>query len=124
MNDELKTVWERYVRSWKIDSVAKKREVFATCLARDCVYTDPLTQARGWDELLAYMVGFQEQLPGGHFVTEQFFGHHGRSVAKWKMMNGAGAPIGEGISYAEYDAQQRLVTMTGFFEAPGSPPSA
>jgi hypothetical protein len=66
------------------------------------------------------MASFHEQIPGGHFVTEQFFAHHGRSVARWKMLSGAGLPLGEGISYAEYDEQQRLVAMTGFFETPGS----
>ena len=124
MKDELSDVWERYVRSWKVASAAEKREIFPTCLSRHCVYTDPLTQAKGWDELLAYMTGFHEQIPGGHFVTEQFFAHHQRSAARWKMLTGAGATVGEGISYAEYDEQQRLVSMTGFFEPPGSPQAA
>lgn len=121
MNNELRDVWERYVGSWKVSSVAEKREIFPTCLSPACVYTDPLTKARGWDELTAYMVGFHEQIPGAHFVTEQFLSHDRRSVARWKMLSGDGTAIGEGISYAEYDAEQRLVTMTGFFEPPGSP---
>lgn len=124
MNNELRAVWERYVGSWKVTSPAEKRRIYASCLAPACVYTDPLTQARGWDELDQYMASFHQQIPGGHFVTEQFFAHHGRSVARWKMVNGDGLPLGEGISYAEYDEQQRLVAMTGFFETPGSPPPA
>jgi SnoaL-like domain len=118
MNHELREVWERYVGSWRVASVAEKRAIFPTCLAPACVYSDPLTEARGWDELAAYMAGFHEQIPGGHFVTEQFLTHQGRSVARWKMLSGDGAPLGEGISYAEYDEQQRLVRMTGFFEPP------
>jgi hypothetical protein len=121
MNNGLRDVWERYVGSWKADSPAEKHEIFQTCLSTSCVYRDPLTQAKGWDELAAYMAGFHEQIPGGHFVTEQFFAHHGRSVARWKMLNGAGIPMGDGISYAEYDEQQRLVSVTGFFEPPRSP---
>src|SRR4051812_32753598 len=101
MNNELRDVWERYVATWKAASVAEKREIFPTCLAPACVYTDPLTQAKGWDELVSYMLGFHEQLPGGYFVTEQFLSHGRRSVARWKMRNGAGASVGEGISYAE-----------------------
>ena len=81
-------------------------------------------QARGWDELAQYMASFHQQIPAGHFVTQQFFAHHNRSVARWKMLNGEGVPLGEGISYGEYDEQQRLVTMTGFFETPGSPQPA
>jgi len=124
MNDELKDVWERYVRSWQVASIAEKRAIFSTCLAPACLYTDPLTQARGWDELAAYMAGFHEQIPGGHFATKQFFAHHLRSVARWIMLSGDGAPLGEGISYAEYDVHHRLVTMTGFFEPPGAPERA
>jgi hypothetical protein len=124
MHNELKEVWERYVGSWKTSSAAEKQRIFATCLAPTCVYTDPLIQARGWDELGQYMASFHEQIPGGHFVTEQFFTHHGRSVARWKMLSGEGLPLGEGISYAEYDEQQRLTAMTGFFETPGSPQQA
>ena len=124
MNNELKAVWERYVASWKVTSPAEKRQIYATCLAPACIYSDPLTQARGWDELDQYMASFHQQIPGGHFVTEQFFAHHGRSVARWKMLSGEGLPLGEGISYAEYDEQHRLVAMTGFFETPGSQPAA
>lgn len=118
MNDDKRAVWERYVASWKAESPAQKRAMYETCLAPECVYTDPLTQAKGWKELEAYMVGFHQQIPGGHFVTEEFMSHHGRSIAKWKMMNADAAPIGEGISYGEYDDQNRLVAMTGFFATP------
>jgi hypothetical protein len=121
MNNELRAVWERYVGSWKVASPTEKHRIYATCLAPNCVYTDPLTQARGWDELTQYMASFQQQIPGGHFVTQEFFSHHGCSVARWKMLSGDGSPLGAGISYAEYDEQQRLVTVTGFFEAPGNP---
>jgi len=118
MSNALRDVWERYVGSWKAASTAEKRAIYPTCLAPDCVYTDPLTQTKGWDELGAYMAAFHQQIPGGHFVTEQFFAHHGRSVARWRMASGDGTPLGEGISYAEYDEQNRLVAMTGFFEPP------
>jgi hypothetical protein len=120
MKDELRAAWERYVASWKVASTSQKRELFPMCLAPDCVYTDPLTHATGWDELATYMAAFQEQLPGAYFVTEEFLAHHGRSVARWKMVDAAGISIGEGISYAEYDEQRRLKVMTGFFEPPGS----
>lgn len=124
MKDELRQVWERYVRSWQVASLAEKRELYATCLAPACVYTDPLTRVTGWEQLAAYMLNFHEQVPGGHFVTQEFLAHHGRSVARWKMMSGAGAELGEGISYAEYDPQHFLVSMTGFFQLPASAESA
>jgi hypothetical protein len=120
MNNDPKSVWERYVQTWKTPSLEDKRALFAQCLTPDCVYRDPLTEARGWDELEAYMATLQTQIPGAYFVTEHFLAHHGRSIARWQMMNGENVAVGSGISYGEYDAQGRLCGMSGFFETPGS----
>jgi hypothetical protein len=111
-----KAVWERYVASWKAPSTPEKRALYETCLAPDCTYTDPLRMAQGWDALLAYMVEFQQQVPGGHFVTASFATHHQKSLATWKMLGADAAQLGEGTSYGEYDANGLLVAMTGFFE--------
>ena len=124
MDHDLRTVWETYVSAWKVETSAEKAAILATCLMPSCVYTDPLTQAEGWDELVSYMLSFHQQVPGGHFVTEYFLAHHGRSIARWKMLNGEGQLLGEGTSYGEYDAQRRLVAMTGFFEAHGASSAA
>src|SRR3954466_6575074 len=91
-SNALREVWERYVGSWRVASIAEMREIYASCLAPDCVYTDPLTKAKGWDELAAYMTAFHDQIPGGHFVTQQFFAHHQRSVARWTMAGRDGEP--------------------------------
>jgi hypothetical protein len=116
-------VWERYVASWRAEAASEKRALFDRCLAPGCVYTDPITQARGWDALLAYMTEFHRQIPGGHFVTRQFIAHHGRSLARWSMRNAGGEEVGEGASYGEYDGKNGLlVAMTGFFEAPAKRP--
>jgi len=115
-----KAVWERYVASWKVESVPEKRALFSTCLARECTYTDPLQVAQGWDALLLYMTEFQKQVPGGYFVTEYFAAHHQKSIAEWKMLSADAVQIGKGTSYAEYDAQGLLVEMTGFFETAAS----
>ena len=122
MSAEQKAVWERYVASWSAESVSEKERLFAGCLAPDCVYTDPLTRAQGFQELAAYMLEFQRQVPGGHFVTQRFLAHHGKSIAQWRMLNGAAEVIGEGVSYGEYDDQNRLTAMTGFFEARAAEP--
>jgi hypothetical protein len=124
MNDDLKAVWEQYVQAWDPKITPEKRKLCLQCLAPECVYTDPLKQTKGSNELEAYMREFHQQIPGGRFVTEYFLAHHGRSIARWKMLNGDDVAIGSGISYAEYDAQRRLVSMSGFFETPESPAPA
>ncbi len=118
MEHELKDTWERYVSSWKAETPKQRRDIFASSLDEGCVYRDPLKTARGWDELSDYMTDFHRQIPGGHFVTTQFFAHSGRSVARWNMVDGNGTVLGDGISYGEYDDARRLVAMTGFFDPP------
>jgi hypothetical protein len=118
MDQHRQAVWERYVSSWKVAPAAEKHAIFATCLAADCVYTDPLVQAKGWAELTQYMHDFHQQIPGGYSVTERFLEHHQRSIAYWKMLNAESIALSEGVSYAEYDAHGRVLTMTGFFETP------
>jgi SnoaL-like domain len=118
MNNDVKAVWERYVSSWNAASEAERRALFAGALAPDCVYRDPQTEARGWDELAGWMAGFHAQMPGTRFVMETFSTHHRRSVARWRMQSAAGLALGSGISYGEYDEEQRLLAMTVFFDDP------
>jgi SnoaL-like domain len=124
MNNDRKAVWERYVSSWNSAEAADRRALFAQCLSPNCVYRDPQTEARGWDELNAWMADFHQHMPGTRFVTDSFATHHGRSIARWRMLSAAGVALGEGISYGEYDAEQRLVAMNVFFDTPASAESA
>jgi hypothetical protein len=120
MSDMYGEIWEAYCSSWRAVSAEEKRGLYEKCLAPDCEYNDPMVKAKGHDELLAYMIGFHQQIPGGHFVTKYFRAHNDQSIACWDMNNGDGAVVGEGISYGKYNAQGRLIAMTGFFDAPGS----
>ena len=113
-------VWETYTASWKAASTAKRRRLWEDAVAPDCVYTDPLVRAQGYDELEAYVEQFHQQVPGGHFVTQHFTEHHGLGLAHWAMVDGGGQRIGTGTSYAEYGADGRLRRMTGFYEVPSS----
>lgn len=116
MSDLHKETWENYVSSWGATSVEEKRALFAKSLAPECEYNDPKSKAKGYDELLACMLAFHKQMPGGHFVTKHFRAHHNQCIACWDMMAGDGTVAGEGISYGKYNAEGKLVVMTGFFD--------
>jgi SnoaL-like domain len=118
MNQDKRSTWETYANAWKATTVQEKAHALKQSVAPKCVYQDPLAIANGHDELIAYMLGFHQQVPGGHFVTTYFLGHHDVSIAKWNMVNGEGAVIGDGVSYGRYNEQGALVAMTGFFETP------
>lgn len=109
-------IWEIYVASWKAEETIEKRLLFKQCLDSNCQYHDPMIKTNGWDELEAYMLDFHKQIPGGHFVTTYFLSHSDKSIARWKMCNAEDAVLGEGISYAEYNKNGYLTSMTGFFE--------
>ena len=116
MNNDFEKTWETYTSSWKAESSERKRVILEECLDTECAYSDPLIKTIGYDELIAYMLDFHQQIPGGYFVTNYFLAHNNQSIAKWEMRNGEGAVIGEGISYGKYNGNVKLVSMTGFFE--------
>jgi SnoaL-like domain len=112
------TTWEKYVSSWKEVTAKGKADTLGQSVTAACVYTDPVIIARGHEELIAYMLAFHQQVPGGHFVTPYFLAHHDVSIAKWNMVSSDGTVIGDGVSYGQYNEQGMLVAMTGFFETP------
>lgn len=112
-------VWEKYVSAWRAEGTTSKQEILKNCADEAVVYTDPLVSTTGLEELIAYMVDFHRQIPGGHFVTTYFLAHDDKSIARWNMVDGAGRVLSDGMSYGEY-ADGRLTTTTGFFQTPAA----
>lgn len=118
MSTNKQATWQKYVSAWKAVKAEEKTAALKQSVSLSCVYKDPSIIARGHDELVAYMLRFHQQVPGGHFVTIYFLAHHDVSIAKWNMVSGDGAIIGDGMSYGQYNEQGELIAMTGFFETP------
>ncbi len=118
MSKNLESTWEAYTSSWKVESSKQKQAILQECLEAKCVYNDPHAKTHSRDELVNYMQDFHKQVPGGYFVTKLFMAHNNQSIAKWDMKNGEHIVIGEGISYGKYHESGKLMSMTGFFEAP------
>ena len=116
MNQNFEETWEIYTSSWRVKRADEKRGLFEKSLDLDCQYNDPLVKTKGWDELIKYMLEFHQQIPGGYFLTTYFLAHGNKSIAKWEMRSGDNVVLGNGISYGEYNANGKLVAMTGFFE--------
>jgi hypothetical protein len=113
--DKTRQTWESYASSWKAETAPEKRALFELALEPGSIYQDPTTRAEGWDELLAYMQEFHQQIPGGSFRTVEFIAHHGQSMARWEMLDGEGKVIGTGTSHGLYAKSGKLTQMTGFF---------
>ena len=114
----LQQTWETYTAAWKAPGAEAKALALRSCVDGDCVYRDPLVVAEGHAALVDYMLAFHQQVPGGFFRTTSFRAHHARSAATWQMCGADGGVLGEGLSYGEYGADDRLVAMTGFFDVP------
>lgn len=107
--------WEVYTGSWSETDAAARQKIFEQCLNPDCDYSDTHVHVNGHDQLAAYMVEFQKNVPGGRFVTTEFAEHHGRSLAHWNLVVGEDKVVGKGASFGQYHADGRLKQMTGFF---------
>jgi hypothetical protein len=118
MGNNLKNTWELYTASWRCTQLTERLALFSQSLDTDCCYTDPLTIAKGWDELAAYMEEFQREVPNGYFDVVDFLSQHDFSVARWEMKNGDGQKIGDGYSFGEYNKSGKLIKMIGFYNLP------
>ncbi len=120
MNDTdlYRQTWETYSSAWREPSAETKGRALQASVAAGCVYRDPLTTVEGHAALIDYMLDLHQQVPGGFFKTTSFRAHSARSVATWHMCTAEGAVVGEGISYGEYGADGKLVSMSGFFDVP------
>jgi hypothetical protein len=101
MKSDKQTTWEKYASAWQQVTATEKADALRQSVAAPCVYKDPATIATGHDALIAYMLAFHQQVPGGHFVTNYFLAHHDVSIAKWNMVSGDGAIIGDGVSFRQ-----------------------
>ena len=113
--------WEAYGDLWTVTDEAARQAASDGVLDPGCTYTDPNVHAVGVNAIMEYMTGFQQTMPGGHFVTRSFVEHHDLSLAHWDMVMGDGTVVGAGASFATYDSDGKLTSMTGFFDAPTEP---
>ena len=111
-------IWETYASAWKETDPDRRRALLNASLDPHCRYRDPLASTEGFDALAAYMDQFQQQIPGGHFVTQRYWHHGDRCAAAWEMRGSNGDKLDEGVSFGEYNADGKLVTMTGFYDPP------
>lgn len=111
---------EAYMAAWNEQDESKRRHLVDRCWADAGTYTDPMSDVKGKDELLAVIAGFHQQMPGaGIDLTSSIDEHHGRIRFGWKLTNGP-QPL-EGIDVGVLSADGKLASITGFW---GANPSA
>lgn len=109
-----------YTKSWSEADQSKRIKLFEQCLSSDCVYTDPIIQASGYEQLSGYMAELQKTVPGVRFIVTDFKNHHDRSLAHWDMVDDKETILSQGASFGLYGNDGRLKQMMGFFELPSA----
>jgi hypothetical protein len=107
-------MWQSYSTCWSTPE-GERSQTLARRVSSDVQYRDPNVEVAGIDALSKYMDGFQRQFPGHRFQIADVVEHHGRSCARWRHLDAAGQVRGEGVSFAQHDAEGRLRDITGFF---------
>jgi hypothetical protein len=118
MDINFKDVWEAYQSSWNVTSVSEKLAQFEQAMDKNAIYQDPLAKTKNWDELVAYMIDFHQQVPDSKFTTTYFQAHNNQSIATWDMTLADGTVAIQGISHGIYNSVGKLVSMSAFYELP------
>ncbi len=109
------SVWNIYLSAWSDISAEERVKLIESCVAEDCVYTDPTDQRHGRQDLIARIELSKQKYPGAHFRNDKFFNHHDQGLCNWTMFDAQGQILANGTSYSRIGEDGRLKQMTGFF---------
>lgn len=105
--------WKTYARCWSATEV-DRASLLPEQVSPDVRYRDPNVEVKGIEALATSMAGFQKTMPGHGFQIQTVEAHHGRSLARWSLVNATGQRIADGVSYAVHDTNGRLSEIAGF----------
>lgn len=106
--------WKRYSRTWSMSAPERDAEL-RELVADEVTYTDPTTAISGRETFSGHMANFQKSMPGCFFEILSVNGHHGQTLANWRLVGGDGAERMRGTSYARLADDGRFAAFTGFF---------
>ena len=112
--DRYYATWRIYQAAWEDVDAAHRRQLLAESVAATCVYSDPLAECRGIDEIGARIERARSEAPGISFRNDEFRRHHDHCVAVWRRLTASGEPDFVGTSYGRFGDDGRLVQITGF----------
>jgi hypothetical protein len=114
--NDLTGTLDAYAKTWGPMPATARTAAFQKCIHEDFVYTDPNTRTVGYNELSAYMDGFQQQVPGAGFLNRDVAHHHDALLVHWDMIGPDGSVLSPGASFGRVHSDGRLASMTGFYE--------
>jgi hypothetical protein len=110
------SIVEAWFAAWRPIDKAERQRLLEICWSPEGVYQDPVNAASGREAVTQLILGFHERRPGARIdLASGIDHHHGKLYYQWKMFDGDGQPLLEGIDYGELDEQGRLRCIIGFF---------
>ncbi len=109
------SLWNNYLSAWSDISPEERQKRLESCVAEDCVYTDPTDQRHGRQDLIARIEISKQRYPGAYFRNDKFLDHHDQGLCNWTMIDAQGQVIANGTSYSRLGEDGLLKQMTGFF---------
>jgi len=105
-----------YTSAWNETDHEAIREKINQCWSPQGTYTDKLTDTiTGRDAITDLIVGSYEQMgPRTFKVLAEHVTHHRSGTFRWLAIRLEGYPI-EGRDYFEFDEQNRITRIVGFF---------
>ena len=107
---------QRYFAAWNATG-AELADAVAKAWIEDGEYTDPLTEVRGHEQLVAAITGVHEQFPGFVFrplgVVD---GHHDTARFSWELIAPDGSAPVAGSDVVVLDTDGRISSVLGFLD--------
>jgi hypothetical protein len=108
---------DRYIAMWNETDAERRRTLIACIWTEDASYLDPMLESEGQAGIDAMVGGVHERFPGHRFRrTSDVDMHHDRVRFSWELAPEGGAVVARGIDFAIVAPDQRLRTVTGFFD--------
>ena len=106
----------QYFVAWNEKGVKNIKAALEKCWTADSTYADPNNPpTKGFDGLAALIQNSEEKMPERKFSqTSKADFHHHSGRFKWLLTKKDGSAT-EGLDYFEYDAENRITRIVGFF---------
>lgn len=116
---------DRYIAIWNETDAGRRRDLIARTWTADAHYVDPVLRGEGRAGIDTMVQGVQERFPGHRFRrTSDIDTHNDRVRFTWELAPEVGDAVVKGTDFGVVVDQERLRTITGFFDQVAAAPQA
>ena len=109
-------VIEKYDQAWNASDAHERRRLLEAALTDDCEMVEPRGRFPGREAILDRINGFSDRFPGARVdITTSVDEHNGFARYGWRIVDGEGNSVLEGIDVVERAADGRLRKVVMFF---------